>query len=120
MTATLQPGDLLYIPKGFVHDARSTDSLSGHVTLGLTQHTYADVLRLLVDKIDEAPEFRDSLPFGSGARGVDASEFADRVTRFFARADVPAAVRHLYDQFRNTRAADASDGLLDYVRLPAL
>src|ERR1043165_434116 len=35
LSVTLCPGDVLYIPKGYVHEAHTTDHLSGHVTLGI-------------------------------------------------------------------------------------
>lgn len=39
---TLNAGDFLYIPRGLVHDARTTDSSSMHITLGLLGYTWSD------------------------------------------------------------------------------
>src|ERR1043165_6773320 len=49
MTATLEPGDLLYLPSGFFHKGCSADAVSGHVTFGLVKFTYADLLRQIAD-----------------------------------------------------------------------
>ena len=39
---TLQPGDVLYMPRGFVHEARSpTNALSFHVTIALATHDWS-------------------------------------------------------------------------------
>lgn len=104
---TLSAGDLLYVPNGYVHEVRSTDSVSGHVTLGFSVHTYADLLRSMIEEIDRAPEFRDSLPFAFGDVGVDPAPFRDRIAAFFARADVAAGVRRLYEKYLSTRRPDA-------------
>lgn len=42
---TLEPGDLLYIPAGFVHGAACRDRHSLHLTLGLHSVTWAQLLR---------------------------------------------------------------------------
>ena len=40
--ATLQPGDVLYMPRGFVHQARSpTNALSFHITIALATHDWS-------------------------------------------------------------------------------
>lgn len=44
MEMELQPGDLLYIPRGFFHEARSNDELSLHVTLGLFPRRWVQVI----------------------------------------------------------------------------
>lgn len=40
----LEQGDLLYIPRGLVHDAYTTDSSSLHITLGLLGYTWSQYL----------------------------------------------------------------------------
>jgi ribosomal protein L16 Arg81 hydroxylase len=41
---TVHPGDLLYIPRGVLHEARATDEVSLHVTLGLYPRRWVQVL----------------------------------------------------------------------------
>jgi len=41
----LEPGDLLYLPRGVVHAAQSTDTSSLHLTLGLSSFSWADLLQ---------------------------------------------------------------------------
>ncbi|GAB7190528.1 hypothetical protein NUM3379_12340 [Kineococcus sp. NUM-3379] len=40
----LGPGDALYLPRGWLHSARTTDERSIHLTVGLLATTWADVL----------------------------------------------------------------------------
>jgi len=41
----LEPGDLLYLPRGVVHAAQSTDTSSLHLTLGLSSFSWVDLLQ---------------------------------------------------------------------------
>lgn len=40
----LQPGDVLYLPRGTPHDASTTDEASLHITLAITWSTWVDLL----------------------------------------------------------------------------
>jgi hypothetical protein len=44
----LEPGDALYLPRGWLHSAQTTDARSIHLTVGLLATTWADVLTDLV------------------------------------------------------------------------
>ena len=41
---TLNSGDTLYIPRGQMHAAETTDEISLHITLGLIAYSWADLL----------------------------------------------------------------------------
>lgn len=61
----LHPGDLIYIPRGCMHDAVSRDSTSLHLTVGVSTITWAAViLRAVESVIERDPRFRESLPAG--------------------------------------------------------
>lgn len=120
MKATLQPGDLLYLPKGFVHEARSGETVSGHVTLGITAYTYADLLRLVLNGIDDAPGLRDSLPLGFDRAGEHECPLLRYATNYLSGIDLPAAIRRLHDEYSGTRLSDASHRLMDYVRIASV
>ncbi|MFF0300521.1 JmjC domain-containing protein [Streptomyces sp. NPDC004562] len=68
----LHPGDSLYIPRGVVHDAWTTDSESVHITFsGDTPPMWADVLHELVDRAAASdPALRETFPW----RFTDAPE----------------------------------------------
>ena len=47
----LNPGDTLYVPRGYVHDVHCTENESFHLTLGLAPTTWIDVVDyVLLDK----------------------------------------------------------------------
>lgn len=59
----LHPGDVLYIPRGFVHEARATDSASLHITVDLHVRTWHDLLSdMLAALASREPRLRQSLP----------------------------------------------------------
>jgi len=61
----LHPGDAIYIPRGFGHDAVALDSPSLHMTVGIQPVTWAMVLlEAMEDAIKRNPRFRESLPIG--------------------------------------------------------
>ena len=65
----LGPGDMAYIPRGVVHDARSSEELSLHITVGILSYRWADLLlEYVADTSLKDPAFRKSLPPGF-ARG---------------------------------------------------
>lgn len=61
----LEPGDLLYMPRGTVHQAVSNDRASLHLTFGVTTSTWAELLTQAVSKAVESDvRFRESVPLG--------------------------------------------------------
>jgi len=49
VTLTLLPGDLLYVPRGFLHRARAAEEPSLHVTFGVFSPTWFDLVMYLLD-----------------------------------------------------------------------
>ncbi len=65
LTTTLGPGDCLYLPRGWVHEATALGGVSLHLTLGVHPLTRADIVRHAIDAaLDRNPELRRSLPAG--------------------------------------------------------
>jgi len=117
LTATLEPGDLLYVPRGFVHEARSGNAVSGHVTVELRTATWADLLRQMAGDATADPWLRRPLPIDY--RSVASNdEFLRHVHEFFDHADLPAHIRRVHEDFARDRVPDATDRLADYVKMP--
>ncbi|HEV7508013.1 MAG TPA: cupin domain-containing protein [Thermoanaerobaculia bacterium] len=61
----LQPGDLLYVPRGMPHCAIARDTTSLHLTVSVTPLYWFDFLKAAVEQtLAAAPELRKSLPPG--------------------------------------------------------
>lgn len=119
LTATLEPGDLLYIPREFVHDARSVDAVSGHMTFTLQKFTYAGLLRQIADNAEASPWLRRSLPLDVRT-AAPQKEFLRRVRHFFDNTDLPAYLERLHSDFAEDRLPDSTNRLADYVQLPSI
>lgn len=71
----LQPGDMLYVPRGLAHDAVATGEPSLHITTGLMCRTWADVLVEAVNVMaHREPRLRRALPPGFANRGYDFTQ----------------------------------------------
>ncbi|WUQ35206.1 cupin domain-containing protein [Streptomyces sp. NBC_00234] len=61
----LKAGDLMYMPRGTVHDATSNEEASLHITLGVLPVLWSTVLKDALDQaIESDPRYRRSLPPG--------------------------------------------------------
>ena len=58
----LEPGDALYLPRGYVHAALTLDQHSVHLTVGVLSKTWYDVLTDAVSMAAEHEPFREALP----------------------------------------------------------
>ncbi|NBC32591.1 MAG: hypothetical protein GVY13_07940 [Alphaproteobacteria bacterium] len=104
----LEAGDMLYIPRGVVHDAVSTDAISLHITLGAMVKTWGD---LLVEALSEAtladPAFRRGLPPGFARPDFDRNAagpvVADLLRRLAERSDPAALLDRFADDIVSTR-----------------
>jgi ribosomal protein L16 Arg81 hydroxylase len=64
----LNPGDLLYLPRGYGHAASTRESHSAHVTVGIHVYTWARLLKDRDPACVRREEFRKSLPPGFASR----------------------------------------------------
>ena len=62
MDVELEAGDALYLPRGYVHAALTTDEHSVHLTVGVLSTTWYDVLSDALGLAAGEEQFRDALP----------------------------------------------------------
>jgi cupin superfamily protein len=63
-TLDLHPGDLLYLPRGYVHSTTTAERFSAHVTIGISVYTWADLVRDFLPHATEQRQLRQALPPG--------------------------------------------------------
>lgn len=60
-----RPGDVLYLPRGWIHSAEALGAASVHLTIGVAAYTRQEVVREAVARTaDTVPALRSSLPLG--------------------------------------------------------
>lgn len=84
----LKEGDLLYLPRGFVHEAFSSDEISLHITLGIKPILNIDILNMIFSSIDEKLFFRKSI-FSDKISGIEnlKEKFIEEVLEFLKQQD---------------------------------
>ena len=97
---TLQQGDVVYIPRGFVHAAECGSESSLHITLGV----YPNLWEELLGAVARAAALRDeslrlALPFGH-MKG-DGAQIVNRLADVLQKASDPAFLAQVLDQFRD-------------------
>ena len=73
--AVLEPGDTMYLPRGWPHDASTSDADSLHLTIGVHPTTRLDALRAALESCADDVEFRRAL----GADGALPTQLLDRL-----------------------------------------
>ncbi|NOY93286.1 MAG: hypothetical protein GXP55_19035 [Deltaproteobacteria bacterium] len=108
MEFELEPGDMLYIPRGVMHDAYTTDGLSLHITLGVLTPSWTDLLVEGIARVGLAdPEFRRSLPPGFAHEGFDRARareiFVGLMKKVAQSADFDVLLDHFAEDLLSTR-----------------
>lgn len=103
LSAELQPGDCLYIPRGFPHAAESRQEVSAHLTVGILASTWNDVMKEVVADVVDDVEFRRALPVGfaddeDSLSGEIAAQL-DRLRTSLEKVDAGAVARRVARRF---------------------
>ncbi len=89
---TLEPGDTLYLPRGWPHEGFTSDAESLHLTIGLHPATRMDALRAALDDCAEDVEFRRSL----GEDGELPPHLLERLAARLGREPVAQRMRRRF------------------------
>ncbi|WP_420038079.1 cupin domain-containing protein [Streptomyces sp. cg28] len=97
LDTVLAPGDVLYLPRGWLHAAQAQGAVSIHLTLGVhtwTRHALAEQLtRAALDLLRDDPEMRGSLPLGTEGPADDLALVRERLVAALSETD-PAPLFH--------------------------
>ena len=115
----MKPGDLLYIPRGMMHEARSSDSLSLHVTIGLYPTLWIDVVKEAVNAAGDELALRRSTSAHEPAN-FDDPELRAALAGIFTRENLVAAEDRLRHAFETERRNDLQGQLRQIALLPKL
>jgi lysine-specific demethylase/histidyl-hydroxylase NO66 len=131
LDVVLEPGDALYLPRGYVHAASTTDDPSVHLTVGVLATTWYDVLQDTLALAADDPGFRDALPMAGGQAdpaaflshaaawlaGLSTEDVAALVAQRAARA-APVEPLGMLAQAATLRALDVSSVVRPRANLP--
>ncbi|MFN4100428.1 MAG: cupin domain-containing protein [Pararhodobacter sp.] len=108
-TFTLHAGDMCYVPRGVVHDARATEELSLHITTGLLAAHWIDLVVEAVSQLAlKDVAFRRAMPPGYAGEGFDRTAarktFAELMQKAVAAIDADQTLDGFAEEFRRRRA----------------
>ncbi|MDD4914322.1 MAG: cupin domain-containing protein [Methylococcales bacterium] len=118
----LEPGDLLYMPRGYIHAANTASCTSMHVTLGVTVYTFVDLVSIWLQTVKDEAGFRHAFPPGFASspalkQGV-VEEFSRLAEDFHRKLDAQQMVETFLQRVRDGhpgRCGDAEPFDLDVV-----
>jgi Cupin superfamily protein len=113
LDVVLGPGDTLYLPRGWLHEALTSDEDSLHLTIGINVVTWLDAVRAALDRCSDDVEFRRSVP-DDGAGG---EELLQRLAARLAPEQVSAARR---ERLVRTRRPVRTEGIAELRALDEL
>jgi len=90
LETTLNPGDVLWIPRGWIHSGRATDDHSLHLTLGLEPLTPYWLVGQILTRLADVAELRGDLPWGVANSPESLQRAAEK-----AIGDLAAAVAEI-------------------------
>ena len=95
MEIEMTPGDLLYLPKGWYHDALASSEACLHLSFGTVQPSGLDFLSWFVRGLDQVPAFRKPMPPHDRIAEHDAhiKLLKDELIKVFESPDVAAQFR---------------------------
>ncbi len=86
---TLRAGDTLYLPRGWLHEAATSETDSLHITVGVNVHTWHDAVREALEECREEVEFRRGVP----ADGVMSADLLQLLRERLSAERVAARMR---------------------------
>jgi ribosomal protein L16 Arg81 hydroxylase len=122
----LEAGDMAYLPRGLMHDARTVEgSESAHITLGVLHTSWTDLLAESLARLGlRDPALRRALPPGFARDGFDRegarAQFRALLQRFAAEATFDDVFDHFAEDFVGTRHPILPGQLAQVARLPSL
>jgi ribosomal protein L16 Arg81 hydroxylase len=103
LDVVLQPGDTLYLPRGWLHEALTSDTDSLHLTVGVNVYTRLDAVRAALEECGrEEAEFRRALSDGD-------LPVEDLLAQLAARLGAADVGRRRRDKFVSTRRPIRAD-----------
>lgn len=120
MELELRPGDLLYLPRGVMHEARATDDFSLHVTLGFYPILWTDVVREVLAEGARNDVRLRKVALDPTVAANDADELAALLRDRFTPEHFAAARRRLEQRFVFEHRNGLEGQLQQVVRLSEL
>lgn len=122
-TVEMRAGDLLYLPRGTVHCANTSDEASIHITVALMSRYWFNLLEEFARIAQQDEVFRRALPHGFSSaedRAVFVEEFRQRLQDLVGQIEIETLLESSRAGFRNNHLVDRRARFTDLMRLDHL
>lgn len=121
LKVTLNAGDMLYLPKGFYHEANTTTETSVHITLGIFPYTWIQIIEQLVGAAKLDVDYRRS-PSRYLTGGIDTTLKSELDVLIERLKTIPlqTSMESLFSVAASKQITNSTDRLADLVALPTL
>ena len=113
----VQPGDLIYLPRGYIHEALTSASASLHVTVGIPVVTWIDVFSEAIALCRQDVRFRKAVPVGFATHDQVSSaahaQFDELLTVFAEHTQLDTVIGRLAERFITSRLPLLEGQVLD-------
>jgi JmjC domain len=99
----LRAGDTLYLPRGWLHEAETSDADSLHLTIGINAYTWLDAAKAALGPLEQDTDLRHGVAGG----GDEADEVVERLRAELSPEEVERRRRR---RFLDTRRPIREDG----------
>jgi len=113
----LRPGDLLYIPRGFMHEARSNEDLSLHITFGLYPNR---TLQVLVNFLETAASEKDAAVLRETFTEANIPKLLEYLRGALTPENLSAADARMEEKFVRERRNGLAGQISEVMRLRSL
>jgi ribosomal protein L16 Arg81 hydroxylase len=116
----LKPGDLLYIPRGMVHNASTTNTASVHITLGLYPNYWFELVQELANLAEEKAEFRKAVPnalISENFQQEFKQEFQRLVHEFIDNINVDELLSRKFEQYIADKPTEDKNRFKDAIQV---
>jgi ribosomal protein L16 Arg81 hydroxylase len=90
-------GDLIYLPRGFMHEALTSEDISLHATIGILTYTWYDVLLEAVKAHKQDVRFRRALPVGFAQPGQQPDGLETQFNELLAAVKADLKLEEAYE-----------------------
>lgn len=92
----LKKGDVLYIPRGYVHSASAQKSISCHVTIGILSYRWRDLFATVLKEGNTVSSLRKSIPFWNGNLDAEIEKIKQELIQNIKDFDFSNEISNLY------------------------
>ena len=122
-TVRLKTGDLLYVPAGVIHDVKTRDDISIHLTIGFTAFRWFDLIKNLAASASLETSFRNHIPDGflndSELAEYEAS-FKEQLKELVDKIDVSELLKSQHGVFDKSLPQEHADFFLPSKQLNSI